>query len=173
MTDGDVPQVQVILPQKHMLFVTIQELVHHLRRQYVLKWEQNLQRLNVSQEKCVLVADVVSYQEQHTIMLFSLRLQEHLMGMELQQMMALSVRQVPQELILRLMLCVLLKHQIIHEPALPVLKISIIQSRLMVMSKTTQQVLPNFVLRNDSRQPQLFRVILLVQEKWDGMVPLG
>lgn len=171
--DGDVLRAQVILPQRHMLFVTIQELAHHLRRQYVLKQERNSQRLSASQEKSVLVAGVVSYQEQHTIMLFSLRLQEHLMGMELQQMMALSVRQAQQELILRPMLCVLLRHQIIHEPALLVLKTLAIQSRLMVMSKTMQQVLPNFVLRNDSHQRRLFRVILLVQEKWDGIVLLG
>lgn len=131
--DGDVLQERVILLQRHMLFVTIQELAHHLRRQYVLKQERNSQRLNVSQEKFVRVADVVSYQELHTIMLFFLRLQDYLMGMELQQMMALSVPLAQQELILRPMLCALLRYRIIHEPVIQVLKTLLIQSKMMVM----------------------------------------
>lgn len=171
--DGDVLRVRAILLQRHMPSVIIQEQVRHLQPQYAPKWGQSLQWLSVNQEKYAQAVDVVSYQEQRTIMLFSLHLPEHLMGTEHRQMMVLCVLQVQQEHILRPMLCVLLRYRIIHEPTLPALKTLLIQSRLTVMSKMIQRVQQNFVLRNDSRQLQLFRVILLVREKWDGMVLLG
>ncbi len=52
-------------------------------------------------------------------------------------------------------------------------KTSIIQSKLMVMSKMMLPVQQNFVLKNDLLLLSLFRVTLLVHEKWGGMAQHG
>lgn len=89
-------------------------------------------------------------------------------------MMDTSVLRVLVELAPSHMRFVSVLQNLVRQPLrVLVLKTSITQSKSMVMSKMILRVLRSSVLKNDSLQLLLFRVILLVLEKWDGMARLG